>query len=351
MEGLMKVCLSVLASLCYSYFIVSKIPKGKIRLLSLLPIFSLFLALPHLLSSAILSGIAAFFISWIATFRLALFSFGLGPLSAGPPESLLVFIAIACLPIEIKQKQRPTSRQDPNKPPRLPLNFAVKVLGFGVFLGFSQYKELVHPRFFLGLLCCQAFLFIEILFSLCIALARCTTGLELEQPSDEPYLSTSLQDFWGRRWNIMITNLLRESIYKPVKSAAKRVISARWWPVASVAAVAATFLVSGLMHELLFFYVNRVSPSWEITSFFVLHGLCLVAEVGVKSVFPHRWRLHWAASVALTIGFVMVTSFWLFFPPLIRAGADRKIMEEIKVLFEPMRGKIPVLLNSTMSSS
>ncbi|RVW79904.1 hypothetical protein VitviT2T_029929 [Vitis vinifera] len=345
-KGLIKVCLSVLASLCYSYFIVSKIPKGKFRLLSLLPIFSLFVALPLFLSTAILSGITAFFITWLATFRLALFSFDLGPLSTGSPKSLLVFIAIACLPIKIKPNQQHPSRQEPHKPPRLPLNFAVKVLAFGVFIGFYQYKELVHPKIFLGLLCCQVFLFLEVLFSLCSALVRCTMGLEVEQPSDEPYLSTSLQDFWGRRWNLMVTNLLRHTVYKPVKSAAETVMSERWSPLP---AVVATFLVSGLMHELLFYYVNRVSPSWEMTSFFVLHGVCLVVEVGVKSVFSGRWRLHWAASVPLTVGFVVATSFWLFFPPLIRAGADMRVMEEVKVLLEPMREKIPLLplLNST----
>ncbi|CAL9017909.1 unnamed protein product [Prunus brigantina] len=41
-KRLIKVCLSILASLCYTYFIASKIPKGKLRFFSLLPIFCLF---------------------------------------------------------------------------------------------------------------------------------------------------------------------------------------------------------------------------------------------------------------------------------------------------------------------
>ena len=141
----------------------------------------------------------------------------------------------------------------------------------------------------------------------------------------------------------MVTNLLRHTVYKPVKSAAETVLSERWSPLP---AVLATFLVSGLMHELMFYYVNGVRPSWEVTSFFVLHGVCMVVEVGVKSVFSGRWRLPWAASVPLTVGFVVATSFWLFFPPLIRAGADTRVMEEVKFLFEPVREKIP-LLNTT----
>lgn len=143
----------------------------------------------------------------------------------------------------------------------------------------------------------------------------------------------------------MVTNLLRHTVYKPVKSAAETVMNERWSPLP---AALATFLVSGLMHELMFYYVTRVRPSWEMTSFFVLNGVCLVVEVGVKSVFSRRWRLHWAASVALTVGFVAATSIWLFFPPLIRAGADTRVMEEVKILFE-LREKIPLVVNTTIS--
>ena len=343
MEGdirsLITVCLSVLASLCYAYFIVSKIPKGKLRLLSLLPIFSIFVTLPSLFSSILLSGFTALFISWLATFKLALLSFDLGPLVTGRPKSLPIFIIIACLPIKIKQNQ-----QHPYKPPKLPLNFAVKVLGFGLFIGLYDYKELIHPNIFLGVLCCQVFLFIEIVFSLCNSLVKSMVGLEVEQPSDEPYLSTSLQDFWGRRWNLMVTNLLRQIVYKPMKSAAEKVVSRQLSPLP---AVVATFVVSGLVHELLFYYVIRASPSWEMTCFFVLHGLCVVVEIGLKSLFSGRWRLHWAVSAPLTVGFVVVTSFWLFFPPLIRAGVIDRVVGEIKFFFELVREKIPPF-NATM---
>uniref|UniRef100_A0A2N9ISK3 Uncharacterized protein n=1 Tax=Fagus sylvatica TaxID=28930 RepID=A0A2N9ISK3_FAGSY len=35
------------------------------------------------------------------------------------------------------------------------------------------------------------------------ALGLALVGVELEPQFDEPYLATSLQDFWGRRWNLM----------------------------------------------------------------------------------------------------------------------------------------------------
>ncbi|KAK4360075.1 hypothetical protein RND71_022304 [Anisodus tanguticus] len=41
--------------------------------------------------------------------------------------------------------------------------------------------------------------------------------VELEPPFDEPYKTSSLQDFWRRRWNLMVTNILRPTVYDPVR--------------------------------------------------------------------------------------------------------------------------------------
>ena len=99
------------------------------------------------------------------------------------------------------------------------------------------------------------------------------------------------------------------------------------------------FLVSGLMHELLFYHVTRASPSWEVTLFFVLQGACLVVELAVKRWFGGRWQLHWAISWPLTVGFVVMTAMWLFFPPLIRSGADERAIEECKMFLNLVKGE------------
>jgi hypothetical protein len=41
------------------------------------------------------------------------------------------------------------------------------------------------------------------------ALASSALGLQLIPSFDEPWLSTSVGDFWGRRWNIPTASLLR----------------------------------------------------------------------------------------------------------------------------------------------
>lgn len=109
---------------------------------------------------------------------------------------------------------------------------------------------------------------------------------------------------------------------QPMRSALSEVVGKNW---ALRVAVLATFIVSGLMHELIFYYVNGVSSSWEMTWFFVLHGLCVMVEIGLKRAVKDTWRLPSFVSGPLTVGFVVATAFGLFFPPIIRNGADERV--------------------------
>uniref|UniRef100_A0A803P9F3 Wax synthase domain-containing protein n=1 Tax=Cannabis sativa TaxID=3483 RepID=A0A803P9F3_CANSA len=156
-------------------------------------------------------------------------------------------------------------------------------------------------------------------------LARAVVGLEVEPQFNEPYLSTSLQDFWGRRWNLMVTRILRHTVYQPTIGLISTLMGRKW---ASIPAIIATFLVSGLVHELMYFYLSRVPPTWEVTCFFVLHGICLTVEIILKKALGDTWRVPKVMSRMLTIGFVMLTGFWLFFPQFLRCKADVKLVQE-----------------------
>ena len=192
----------------------------------------------------------------------------------------------------------------------------------------SEYREIMHDKIVLVVYCVLVFFLVEVMFSFSNGAVQALVGLELEPPSDEPYLSTSLQDFWGKRWNLTVTNTLRHTVFEPVRAATVAVVGHKCAPLLGVLA---SFVVSGLMHELLFFYATRVSPSWEMTGFFVVHGVCVVAEMGVKRAFSGKLRLPWVVSWPLTVGFVVATSFWLFFPPLRRNGLDVRVIEEFKM--------------------
>ncbi|OMP04305.1 Glycoside hydrolase, family 28 [Corchorus olitorius] len=63
-------------------------------------------------------------------------------------------------------------------------------------------------------------------------------------------------------WNRRVSDIHRATIYDPAKSVSKRIIGPRW---ASLPAVFATFVVSGLMHELLYYHITHRFPTWKVT--------------------------------------------------------------------------------------
>ncbi|GKV18724.1 hypothetical protein SLEP1_g29065 [Rubroshorea leprosula] len=354
MYNLMKVWIWVLISLCYCYVLGKATPKGTRRLLCLLPIVCLFLYLPLNLSSLHLGGISAFFIAWLANFKLLLFAYGKGPLSSS--LSLPRFVAVACLPIKIQQNQSPKSHlngqnpktpspqlhqngqnkehpnaQNPQKGHKSPSNYAIKILLLAALLRVYDYREFIHHILILVLYSFHIYFALEIILAMVAAIARVVLGLELEQQFNEPYLSTSLQDFWGRRWNIMVSSILRLSVYDPLLRFGTPLIGRKWAPLP---AVFGTFVVSGLMHEIIFYYLGRVRPTWEITRLFLLHGFCLMVEIVLKKISTEKdkRRLPRVVSTPLTVGFVLTTGFWLFFPPLLRCRAEERAFQEYAAL-------------------
>lgn len=349
-KNFFKVWMASIASICYCYFIAKQIPKGLTRLISLLPIFYLFVILPLDLHSYYLGAPTTFYLVWLANFKLLLLSFDQGPLSdslANPSNSLLHFIYIALLPIKIKQDPHPkspsnaNSKQDPTsnsaRNGQGPALLPIKVLLLAILFRTYKYREYLHPCIIWGLYCCNLYLGVEVILAMGAVLARALLGLELEPQFNEPYLATSLQDFWGRRWNLMVTSILRPTIYGPVQSMLTRIMGQSW---ASLPAMVATFLVSGLMHELIFFYLTRVSPTWEVTWFFVLQGVCTAAEVVAKKAVAGRWRLHRVVSGPLTLAFVAVTGVWLFFPQLTRNEVDVKAIGESSILMDFFKASV-----------
>lgn len=141
----------------------------------------------------------------------------------------------------------------------------------------------------------------------------------------------------------MVTNNLRDVVYRPVRSWIGTRVGKRWDPLAAGVGVLGAFLVSGLMHELIFYYMTRVTPTWEVTCFFVLHGVCLVVEYGLKRLMMGKLRLHRMVSGPLTVGFVVVTTIWLFFPPVVRTGADVKVSEECRMVVEVVIEKLKLI--------
>ncbi|KAK7821747.1 long-chain-alcohol o-fatty-acyltransferase [Quercus suber] len=338
-KNFIKVWITAITSLCYCYYIVARIPRGMIRLFFLLPVFYLFTMLPCNLNSFHLGGSTAFFLGWLGNFKLLLFAFDQGPLSPPLPK-LLHFISIACLPIKLKQDPPPNTKNNKNpshkntpkshNPTKVPRSMllVIKILFLSMIICAYDYRPNLHSYVILVLYCCNTYLVGEIILALAAAPVQAIFGFKIEPQFNEPYLATSLQDFWGHRWNLMVTSILRPTIYIPIRRISANVIGSRW---ATLPAIISTFIVSGLAHE--------------VTWFFVLHGICTAVEVVVKKAVTNKWQLHRAISGPLTIGFVVVTSFWLFFPQLIRNGMDQKAIKEYSILAHFVKVNLPLQLH------
>ncbi|KAG7537564.1 Wax synthase domain [Arabidopsis suecica] len=335
LKSLIKVLLLTIISISYCYYLPPKIKPGLPRFLSVFPILALFLVLPLFFSTVHLSFITAFFLTWLANFKLILFSFDKGPLIP-IPSNLSRFLCFTCFPIKAQQNPKPQTH--------LPiLVFATKVAIFGVLLHLYDYKQTLPPLLLLGLYFLHLYLEIEIILTLLKVFVSISLGCDLEPQSNKPYLATSLQDFWGRRWNIIVPSILRPAVYTPMRQVSERRMSSDW---ALFSGILVTFIVSGLVHDLLFFYLTREMPTGEVTLFFILQGVCLAAELAVKkkTTVMQRWRLTPAVSRILTVGFVFVTGSWLMTPQLARSGVVEKYINEALFFVSFVKHKLFSLL-------
>ncbi|KAJ0267052.1 Wax synthase domain-containing protein [Hirschfeldia incana] len=327
LKNFFKVWFSAIISVSYCYYLSTRIKPGVLRLISVLPVIALFLLFPLFFSSVHFSVASAFFFTWLANFKLILFSIEKGPLYP-LPQNLSRFIFFTCFPI--KSQQNPKSQNEIPK-----WVFAIKVVVFGVVLEMYGYKQHFSPTMLLVIYSLHMYLELEILLMLVKVWVFIFLGCDIEPQSNEPYLATSLQDFWGRRWNLMVAAILRQAVSNPVQRIAKGKMSSDH---ARFLAVLTTFLVSGAVHELIFCYITHEMPTGEVTWFFVLHGVCTAAEIVVKKrTFAGRWKMSPMVSRLLTVGFVVLTSGWLFFPPLIRGGMFVRLPNEALLFIDSVK--------------
>jgi hypothetical protein len=119
-----------------------------------------------------------------------------------------------------------------------------------------------------------------------------------------PMRSTSLAEFWGRRWNTAFHELATRFTFRPLRSV-----------VGLTGATVLVFLVSGLIHELVISLPARGGYGLP-TGYFVVQGLGVAAErtrLGRRLGLGRGWR-GWLFTVLATAG----PAFWLFPPRFVR---------------------------------
>jgi hypothetical protein len=118
-------------------------------------------------------------------------------------------------------------------------------------------------------------------------------GFDVAPPFDAPLLSTSLGEFWSRRWNRAFSDMAALILYRPVS---------RW--LGTGAGLTAAFLFSGIAHELAISVPARGGYGGPL-AYFVLHAIL----VGIERMLQARGRFNWPAPWSRAW-----TALWLLLP-------------------------------------
>ncbi|KAJ3679859.1 hypothetical protein LUZ60_016137 [Juncus effusus] len=315
-----KICCITIFSLIYARFISSHLRPGLPRLLSLLPIISLLPFLPFLFTTIHFRTNSGFYLTWLCPFKLLMLSFGRGPLD--PSLSLISFISLGSLPVKLLAKTNSKDQKSsPNfKSPNFLLSTTVKVALFACLLSLYRFRNQFHLYVLFLIQSFHIYLSLEVMLSIAAILVSLLLGMELEPLFNKPYFATSLRDFWGRRWNLMVSAILRPSVYDPLKPY-----------FGHGGAVMAAFAVSGIMHEILFYYMTLLPATGEAMLFFFINGVCTTIE-GWWASHEMWYRPPRIVGTVGTLTFVAGTSFWLFFPAMLKEGVLEKGFLEIEVM-------------------
>ncbi|XP_074271981.1 acyl-CoA--sterol O-acyltransferase 1-like [Silene latifolia] len=335
-----KVWALVFASLTYCYVVGKLTPKGFTRLVAILPVIALFLVLPLKLTSIFFCGLTAFFISWLANFKLLLFAFGKPPLWLNAPLPFHHFLAVASFPINMHSGHN-NNNNNKNILVYFPWNYIVKgaivILLSWILYGYNDY---IHLNVLLIIYIVLVQFNLEVILACVAGLTRFFLALELKPQFKDPLSSNSIQDFWGKRWNLMATDILRPTVYQPSRVLFTKIIGQK---MALYPAVMTTFMVSAIVHEVIFFHLGRTTPTFEITWYFLGHGLFLCLEIAAKKHFAGKWEVPCWFSRLVTLSFIVVTSVMFFIPPLLRIGSYSRMLKEYAAVYSFLRSTSQVL--------
>ncbi|MGC1275866.1 MAG: MBOAT family protein [Planctomycetaceae bacterium] len=93
-----------------------------------------------------------------------------------------------------------------------------------------------------------------------------TNGIAAQPLMDWPIATTSVSDFWSRRWNIAFRDIAYRFLFRPLTV-----------PLGTPGAMLATFLFSGLVHELVI-TIPAGGGYGGPTAFFLIQAAALLAE-------------------------------------------------------------------------
>ncbi|GLC67260.1 hypothetical protein PLESTF_000534500 [Pleodorina starrii] len=202
-------------------YIVARLPLGTLRVVAVLPFLAVDVVCPCFFdkdTEPLQVFCLIFILTWHCTFKVLAFCWGRAPLR----ESMTVAQIAATLSLPLFPK--PLSRTKSGPEGRLQDSagsgaaLAVRLLGklaltVLVVLLYEQYREtmpLVLKHYVLAFV---IYAMSGIIMDGPAAVVVEALGLEVLPTFDQPWMSASLSEFWGRRWNIPTTSILRTVVY------------------------------------------------------------------------------------------------------------------------------------------
>ncbi len=125
-------------------------------------------------------------------------------------------------------------------------------------------------------------------------------GLDVRPIMDAPLKSTTLGEFWGRRWNGPFNQLAFEIVFRPVARSTDPILG-----------IIVAFLASGLIHELVISLPARAGYGLP-AAYFLVQGCGVIIQHRVTRI------RRGIAGRLFTVLVVAVPAFWLFHPPFVR---------------------------------
>ena len=136
------------------------------------------------------------------------------------------------------------------------------------------------------------------------AIAWRIAGINAKPIMNAPFKSSSLSEFWGRRWNGAFNQLVLNIFFRQLSRS-----------IGTIRATLTTFLLSGLLHE--FVISLPAGAGYGLpTAYFLLQGW---GEIAQRSDIGDRLGIRCGISGRVFTMFITaVPAFWLFHPPFVR---------------------------------
>lgn len=132
------------------------------------------------------------------------------------------------------------------------------------------------------------------------------TGIHVAEGFDAPPLARSPRDFWGRRWNLVVHDLVFRHVFLPLGGLRR--------PLRSTVGV---FVISGLIHE--YFVLACLGHPGRYPGFmmlfFGLHGLAVMVQLAWDRGPGRRSRMARPLAIVLHLAWFTLTAP-LFFAPI-----------------------------------